>query len=163
MLTPEKTREIIRSVGCDRSHIVEILLKLQAAGGKNYVCAESAARVAEELHMSPAQVQEILHFYAMLETKPRGRYVLGICNSAPCAYSRSEEVARWLQEDLGIAMGETTPDGLFSLQYIPCVGACDIGPVVKVGDEVFGSLTRETLAALLARLRDTARREEAQA
>ena len=65
----------------------------------------------------------------MLKTEPKARYVLKVCNSTPCHFSRSEEIAQILKEELGVGIGETTEDGVFAYHYIPCVGACDIGPV----------------------------------
>ena len=63
-----------------------------------------------------------------------------VCNNAPCYISKSHVMAKFLRKELGINFGETTPDGMFSLQYMPCVGACNIGPVIKIGDRVYGNL-----------------------
>ena len=94
----------------------------------------------------------------MLKTEPKARYVLKVCNSTPCHFSRSEEIAQILKEELGVGIGETTEDGVFAYHYIPCVGACDIGPVIKVKDTVYGNLDRRKIRQLLADLRSGTRR-----
>ena len=95
----------------------------------------------------------------MLKTEPKARFVLKVCNSTPCHFSRSEEIAGILEEELGVRPGESTEDGMFAYHYIPCVGCCDIGPVIKVKDTVYGNLDRETIRCLLADLRSGKRNQ----
>ena len=152
-LSVEEKRAIIQKNGGKRENILGMLLDFQYASDEGYVDEETAAFVAEELGMTETRVYEILSYYAMLETTPQAKYVLMVCNNAPCFFSKSEEIAGILQEKLGIQMGKATPDGLFALQYTPCVGACDIGPVIKVKDRVFGNLDEEKIAQLLSDLR----------
>ena len=110
--------------------------------------------VAEKLDIPLVQLYDVLTFYAMLETKPRGRYIIEVCNNAPCYISKSHVMAKFLRKELGINFGETTPDGMFSLQYMPCVGACNIGPVIKIGDRVYGNLNEERIRKILRELRE---------
>lgn len=152
-LTTEEKRAIIRDNGGDKEHLLAILYELQNASGYNYIDEDTATLVAEEVGMPPTQVYDIITFYAMLKTEPKARFVLKVCNSTPCHFSRSQEVARILNEELGVPMGETTGDGLFAYHYIPCVGACDIGPVIKVKDTVYGNLDRQKIRQLLDDLR----------
>lgn len=152
-MTTEEKRNIIRENGGDIEHLLAILLELQRVSPQSFIDDATADLVADEVGLSHTKTRDILTYYAMLETKPCGRYVLEICNSAPCFYSKSEEIACLLQETLGIGMGETTADGMFSLRYTPCVGACDIGPVIKVKDEIYGNLTPEKVVALTKELR----------
>jgi len=130
-----------------------ILIDLQFASEEGCIDKETAAMVAEELHMTETRVYEIVGYYAMLKDKPQAKYVLKICNSSPCHFSRSEEVCLTLEKKLGVPMGKTTDDGLFAYHYIPCVGACDIGPVIKIKDTVFGNLNDEIISALIDDLR----------
>ena len=97
--------------------------------------------------------------YELQKTEPKARYVLKVCNSTPCHFSRSEEIAQILKEELGVGIGETTEDGVFAYHYIPCVGACDIGPVIKVKDTVYGNLDRRKIRQLLADLRSGKRNQ----
>jgi len=152
-MTAEEKRQFIREMGGDTEHLLSILLELQHLSEHNYVDPATAEIVAEEVGLTPSKVCDVLTFYAMLNDKPAGKYVLEVCNSTPCHYCRSDEIAGLLTAELGIGMGETTPDGMFSLRFTPCVGMCEIGPVIKVKDEVYGNLDEAKVKALLADLR----------
>ncbi|QOV19203.1 NAD(P)H-dependent oxidoreductase subunit E [Blautia liquoris] len=149
----EEKLRIIRQNGGKQENILEILINLQFDSKEGYIDEETAALVAEELHMTESRVYEIISFYAMLKEKPQANYVLKICNSSPCHFSRSEEVCLSLEKKLGVPIGKTTDDGLFAYHYIPCVGACDIGPVIKIKDTVIGNLDDEKISALIDDLR----------
>ncbi len=149
----EEKLRIIRQDRKKQENILEILIDLQFASEDGYIDRETAALVAKELHMTETRVYEIVSYYAMLKDKPQAKYVLKICNSSPCHFSRSEEVALSLEKKLGVPMGKTTDDGLFAYHYIPCVGACDIGPVIKIKDTVFGNLSDEKVSSLIDDLR----------
>ena len=144
-LSRERVLEIIEECGGDKEHLLSILIEINEA---------SARVVAEKLDIPLVQLYDILTFYAMLETKPRGRYIIEVCNNAPCYVSKSHVMAKFLRKELGINFGETTPDGMFSLQYMPCVGACNIGPVIKIGDKVYGNLNEERIRKILRELRE---------
>ncbi|WP_334105265.1 NAD(P)H-dependent oxidoreductase subunit E [Muricomes intestini] len=148
----EKLR-IIHQDGGEQENLLEILLDIQFASAEGYIDEETAALVADELHMTETRVYEIVSYYAMLKEKPQAKFVLKVCNSSPCHFSRSEEVVLSLEKKLGVPIGNTTADGLFAYHYIPCVGACDIGPVIKIKDTVFGHLSDEKISSLIDDLR----------
>lgn len=152
-LTTTEVYSIIRENGGDTEHLLKILHELQNASGLNYIDKETSEIVAKEVGLPATRVYDIITFYAMLKTKPKARFVLKICNSTPCHFSHSEEITQILEEELGVKIGETTKDGMFAFHYIPCVGACDIGPVIKVKDTVYGNLDRKVIRQLLDDLR----------
>lgn len=152
-VTVEKIKECIQKSGGQRENILEILLTLQGASNKGYIDQETAQIVAQELKMTETRVYEIIRYYAMLQDKPQAKYVLEICNSSPCRFSKSEQIAELLAQKFGVKIGETTKDGIFTFHYTPCVGACDIGPVIKIKDTVVGNLTEEKVEKLLDDLR----------
>ena len=155
-LSRERVLEIIEECGGDKEHLLSILIESQRECRRNYINEASAKVVAEKLDIPLVQLYDILTFYAMLETKPRGRYIIEVCNNAPCYISKSHVMAKFLRKELGINFGETTPDGMFSLQYMPCVGACNIGPVIKIGDKVYGNLNEDRIRKILKELRENA-------
>ena len=138
-LSRERVLEIIEECGGDKEHLLSILIEIQRECRRNYINEASARVVAEKLDIPLVQLYDILTFYAMLETKPRGRYIIEVCHNAPCYISNSLVMA---------------PDGMFSLQYMPCVGACNIGPVIKIGDRVYGNLNEERIRKILRELRE---------
>lgn len=152
-LTKEEKLDIIHSIGADTEHVLAILLELQDKSKYSYIDEDTAKLVAGEVGISLTRMYDILTFYAMLETKPRGKYVLEVCKSTPCHYTKSDEIVGIVEGLLQIKMGETTGDGLFTLSYTPCVGACDIGPVIKVRDEVYGNLNADKIKTLITQLK----------
>ena len=133
----------------DPQQLIAVLLDIQAASGKNYVEQKWAELAAEVLKVPLSKIYDVLTFYSMFGTTPRGEFIIEICHNTPCFFNRSEEVARWFQDAAGIKIGETTKDGKLSLVYTSCVGACDIGPAAKIGDDVFGNLTFEKVKTLV--------------
>jgi NADH-quinone oxidoreductase subunit E len=156
-LRKEHVLEIIKSNGKAKEKLLSILLTIQEASGWNYVDKEWAKLVAAELDIPLTKVYDVLTFYEMFSTKPRGKYVIEICKSAPCHVSKANSVVQMFTEELGIEMGETTLDNLFTLQYTSCVGACDLAPVAKIGEKVYGHLTREKVAQIIKTYREGAR------
>ena len=105
---------------------------------------DAAKVIAREMGISLSQVYNFITFYAMLSTKPHGKFTVRICKSAPCHVNGASEVIHAIQNQLGIKMGETTEDGRFTLEYCPCLGLCDIAPTIMINNEVYGNLTAET-------------------
>ena len=152
-LTEDQVLKIIGGYGNNPQQLIAILLDIQAAeagaSGRNYVEQRWAELASGVLDVPLSKIYDVLTFYAMFSTKPRGEFVIEICQSTPCHFTKAEEVLGWFEAATGIRAGETTPDGRFSLQRTSCVGACDIGPVAKIGDDVFGNLTEEKIKAIV--------------
>lgn len=145
-------RNLVHELGASREQLLLILIKLQEISGASYIDRETAELVAEELNMPISRIYEAITFYDMLSATPRGKYVVEVCDSPPCHYVQGLPVAQELEKQLGISMGESTPNGLFTLKWVPCVGACDIGPVIKIRNQVFGNLTAQRIADILTAL-----------
>ncbi len=97
-------------------------------------------RVAELLGMAPIRVYEVATFYTMLNLRPVGRYLLQACTTTPCWLRGSEQVVSACEEKLGINVGGTTPDGLFTLVEVECLGACVNAPILQVNDDFYEDL-----------------------
>ena len=161
MYEPSKNQilKIMERYENDPQQLIAILLDIQAASGKNCVEQKWAELASEVLKVPLSKIYDVITFYAMFSTKPRGEYVIEICRSTPCFFSKSAEAARWFEEAAGIKVGETTSDHRISLFYTSCIGACDIGPVVKIGDDVFCNLTEEIVKTLVKHCREGNRQE----
>ena len=105
--------------------------------------------IAREMNIPMNQVYSFITFYAMLSVKPRGRYIIRMCKSAPCHVHGAQEIVRALEEQLGISIGETTEDGRFTLEYCPCLGLCEISPAIMINDQVYGNLTPDSVKDIL--------------
>ena len=99
-----------------------------------YVSPESEKVVADYLGMAPMAVHEVTTFYNMYNQRPVGKFKLNVCTNLPCQLRDGQKALHQLEKKLGISMGETTPDGLFTLQQSECLGACADSPVMLVND-----------------------------
>ncbi|NCE63764.1 NAD(P)H-dependent oxidoreductase subunit E [Pseudoflavonifractor sp. 524-17] len=145
-LTPEMVSlvdEIIASHDGDATQLVGILLDLEAAVERHYIPEPAAYYLAERLEIRPTQVYDVISFYSALHDKPRAKYTLQVCDSAPCRVKDSDTLCETLQRLLNLEVGEVTYDGRFSIEKVPCFGACDVSPAVRVNGVVYGHLDSE--------------------
>ena len=145
--------KVINIIGHDEDKLIEILIELQSISEFNYLSKEVIESVAEQLDASVSKVYGIANFYSMLATEKRGRNVIQICNSAPCYIKDSNNIAKVFEDILGIKMGEVTVDDMFSLEFVSCIGACDVAPAVRINDKVFGDLNRGKIFNILASIK----------
>jgi NADH-quinone oxidoreductase subunit E len=109
--------------------------------------------VAEILGVERVWVYELATFYTLFHTEPIGRFHLQLCDNVSCMLCGSEALLKHLETTLGIRKGETTPDGAFTLSTVECLGACEMAPVMQVGDDYHGNLDTARLDALLESFR----------
>ncbi|WP_395463123.1 NADH-quinone oxidoreductase subunit NuoE [Wolbachia endosymbiont of Cantharis cryptica] len=114
---------------------------------------ESAMRyVADMLHIPHIRVYEVVNFYTMYNLKPVGKYLIQICRTTPCWLCSSEEVLNAFKKKLGINIGETTKDNLFTLKEVECLGACVNAPVAQINNDFYENLTPEKVENIIAEL-----------
>lgn len=118
-----------------------------------WLSPEVVSEVAEELDLDPNALYQLVTFYDMFYDHPVGKYVLGVCNNLSCYLRGSDRLLEHLQEKLGIAPDETTPDGLFTLRTVECLAACGDAPVMMVNEDYHEKLTIEVVDRLLEELR----------
>jgi NADH-quinone oxidoreductase E subunit len=110
--------------------------------------------VADMLEMAPIRVYEVASFYTMFNLRPVGRWLLQACTTTPCWLRGSDEVVAACERKLGIGVGGSTPDGLFTLVEVECLGACVNAPILQVNDDFYEDLDGPATEALLNTLRD---------
>jgi len=108
-----------------------------------------AAVIAREMGLSQNHVYSFVTFYEYLSVKPHGKYTIRMCSSAPCHVRGAKEVMETIIQMLGINIGETTPDDRFTIEVCPCLGICDISPVIMINDEIYGDLNPEKARELI--------------
>jgi NADH-quinone oxidoreductase E subunit len=116
-----------------KSAILYALYLAQSQNG-GYLTGAAMRHVAGQIGCTAAEVEDVVSYYTMFYTRPVGKYVLNVCRTLSCALLGAERVTEELSDKLGIRPGETTPDGLFTLMEVECLGACDRAPVVMVND-----------------------------
>lgn len=137
-----------------RELAVDVLYALQEHGG--WLSDDAVAVAAELLGMTPLEVDELATFYNFLYRMPVGRHVIHVCDSVVCWMQGGLSVQEHLSRRLGIGPGETTPDGLFTLLPVCCIGYCDRAPAMLVDQTVHGELTAERIDQILGGLREGA-------
>ena len=131
-----------------QSAVMACLTIVQQEAG--FVSADAERLVASYLGMPPIAVHEVTTFYNMYNQRPVGRFKLNVCTNLPCQLRDGAKALKHLERKLGIAMGETTPDGLFTLQQSECLGACADSPVMLVNDVTMCSfMSNEKLDQLI--------------
>ena len=135
-----------------RSAIIPALYLIQQQQG--HITASAMRHVAEVIGCTPAEIEDVVSYYAMFYTKPVGRYVLQVCRTLSCALVGAERLSVALSEKLGVKVGETDATGTFTLLEVECLGACDRGPVVMVNDAWHERQTPDTAGKLVDALRE---------
>lgn len=131
----------------------EALIPILAAVNRclGYLSPEALAAVAVALGAPISQVHAVATFYGRLSVRPRGRHVVVACENAPCHVTGGRQVWQALQGALGLAPGETSADGRWTLLTTNCIGACEAAPIMVVDDDVHGNLTPQRVLAVLER------------
>ena len=109
--------------------------------------------VATLLHIEPIEVYEVASFYSMYNLKPVGKYMFEVCQTGPCMINGSDEIVKYIKEKLGISVGETTADRMFTLKTVECLGACGYAPMMQLGKNYREHLTKEKVDAIIEECR----------
>jgi NADH-quinone oxidoreductase subunit E len=105
--------------------------------------------VASLLNIQPIEVYEVASFYSMFNLKPVGKCVIEVCRTGPCWLNGAEDIVRYLEKKLGIKVGETTADGMFTLKTVECLASCGTAPVMQIGETYHENLTFEKCDSIL--------------
>ena len=140
-------REVAAHAPTRAAASTDALKLVQKARG--YVSDEDLRETAALLGMSADALEGVATFYSLIFRRPVGRHVIFVCDSISCWVARSPRIIEALSGRLGIALGETTADGCFTLLPVACLGACSIAPVIKLDGEFYGHLTTQKLDALI--------------
>jgi NADH-quinone oxidoreductase subunit E len=117
-----------------------------------YLTNDLMDAVAEYLDMPAIAVYEVATFYSMYELEPVGKHKICLCTNISCMLCGSDNIVEHLTQKLGIKMGQTTPDGRFSLKEVECLGACVEAPMFQIGDTYYGNLTADKIDKILEEL-----------
>jgi NADH-quinone oxidoreductase subunit E len=138
--------------GRQKSALLPILHIAQAEFG-GWLSTDVMNYVASLLNLQPIEVYEVASFYSMYNLQPVGNCVIEVCHTAPCMLRGAGEIIEYFEKKLGIKLGETTPDGQFTLQAVECLAACGSAPVMRVGNQYYENIDNEKVDALLDEFR----------
>jgi len=139
--------EMVTHYPTKRSALVPTLLYAQDETG--YLSDEVISEIALRLDLTELDVRNVISYYSMLTTKPRGKFNVQVCTNISCMVRGAEEVFDHCKKKLGIGHKGTTPDGLFSLEEVECIGACSWAPAAQVNYDFHENLTVEKMSAVL--------------
>ena len=149
---PDNKVQELKDVCADFKHdsgdLIHVLHAAQSIFG--YLPAEVQEVVANELNVSVAHVYGVVTFYSFFSMIPKGKHPISVCMGTACYVRGAEKVLDEFKRLLSVKVGETTPDGSFSVSCLRCVGACGLAPVVTVGEKVFGRVAPEDVKGIIA-------------
>lgn len=139
--------EMLTHYPVKRSVLVPSLLYAQDEVG--YLSDEVIAELAKRCELTELEVRNVISYYSMLTTKPRGKYNVQVCTNICCMLRGGEEMFNHVKKKLGIGHKMTTDDGMFSLEEVECIGACSWGPAMQVNYDFHENLTQEKIDKIL--------------
>ncbi len=144
-------------LGKQKSALLPVL-HLAQAEFDGWLSAPVMDYVASLLQIKPIEVYEVASFYSMYNLKPVGKCLLEVCRTGPCMVRGSDDIVEYLQKKLGIKVGETTPNGMFTLKTVECLGSCGTAPMLQCGAEYYEDLNEEKVDVLLKKLESANKR-----
>jgi NADH:ubiquinone oxidoreductase subunit E len=138
------------------SQLIAVLHKVQAQYG--YLAPAHLDAVAQLMQVPAAKVAGVASFYHYFRLQPRGKFIINVCLGTACYVKGADRVAQKLMDELGIAFGETSTDGVFTLEAARCLGTCGLAPIVMVGDDVHPQVTPDQVPVLLGKYLEKARK-----
>ncbi len=143
----EKIHNFCDEFNNDHGELISVLHKTQSEFG--YLPAEVQEVIAEKMNISVAKVYGVVTFYSFFTMIPRGEFPISICTGTACYVRGAENVLAEFKRQLDVQVGETSPDGKFSLSCLRCVGACGLAPVVLVGEKTYGRVAPDDVKEIL--------------
>ena len=154
-MTEKEKYDLLKNVIIDYdrkdSNLIQILHMSQAIFG--YVPADVQHFIADQMELSVSKVNSVLTFYSFFSTKPKGKYTVSICLGTACYVRGGKEVLNKLKSVLGIDVGATTEDKIFSLSVMRCIGACGLAPAMTINDKVYKQVNPNKIQRILGMLK----------
>lgn len=142
-----RIEQVIEEYKDNEGSLIQILHLAQGIFG--YLPLELQKFIAEKLNKPLSEVYGVVTFYSFFSVKPKSKYAIRVCMGTACYVRGGKKIVDKLQELLGIGVGETTPDGKFSLEVMRCIGACGLAPAITINDKVYKQVNPDKLKKLL--------------
>ena len=152
--TPERKKRfemLVQRYPDKRSAALPVLHLAQEQEG--YLSKETIETLARLVGIAPAELMDTVSFYTMFHTKPRGKYLLQVCQTLSCSLAGADQLVDHLKEKYAIKVGETTSDGKFTLLKVECLGSCGTAPVLQINDDYYEKLSFPKVDRILGKLR----------
>lgn len=143
----DSTYSYLETIAKEPSNLIKGLQLIQSTEG--FVSDDAIRAVAEYFAIPAVEVEGVLSFYAQFKRVKPGKYKIALCDGTACHIKGSPIVHEWVRQELGLVPGETSSDGLFSLETVACLGCCSLAPVMSINGRVYGKLTRKGLVKII--------------
>lgn len=142
----------------------ELIRLLQVAqDSESYVSPAAIRAISEIIRVPESEVFSVITFYKQFRLRPVGKHLIRLCDGTACHVSDARRLKCLVEDELELESGDTTKDGLFTLDTVACLGCCSLAPVMMIGDQTYGRLTPQSVRRILAHFRREAERERAAA
>ncbi|MCP5105874.1 MAG: NAD(P)H-dependent oxidoreductase subunit E [bacterium] len=142
-----KTEEILKKHAYKGSSIIQVLTDVQAE--YNYLPRENLEYISRRMKLPLSKIYSIATFYAAFSLYPRGKHLITVCSGTACFVRGVENILQRIEDRLGIKAGATTPDNMFTLETVNCLGACALAPIIVVDGEYYGQTSIQKVDAIL--------------
>jgi NADH-quinone oxidoreductase subunit E len=148
----DKAREIVEEFRGKKGILIQALQKIQASYG--YIPRNVMEYISRELNIPESTIYGVVTFYAQFRLKPAGKNVIRVCHGTACHVGNAPEITAALESELGIKDGDTTDDGMFSLESVACLGCCSLAPVMTVNGIAYGKLTPDKARKIIRNMKE---------
>jgi NADH-quinone oxidoreductase subunit E len=145
--------QLLETYPKEENRLIDLLLEIQKQKSDHSISQAEIRLIADHIGIAEAKVCSVISFYTLLSFQPRGRYIIQVCRDIPCHVNHSSSVVSTLEQLLGIQIGQTTTNGLFSLEYASCLGHCDAPPSMRIDGRAYVHLTPDKVKAIISEYR----------
>jgi len=149
---PEELTEIFKKYSPKRENVIPLLQDVQEKYG--YLSKENLIHISDYLQVPASKIYGVATFYNQFRLNPIGKHIIRVCRGTACHVKGSDKILEKFETELKVKAGETTSDGLFTIETVACVGACSIAPVITIDEEFFGRLQPKEVASLLEKYKN---------
>lgn len=150
-VSASEIKKEIRKYPDKKGILIPVLQDVQAKYG--YVPGEAVSLIARELSIYPVDIYGVLTFYAQFHMTPRGKHIITVCQGTACHVMGGKAILDYIAKLLDVEVGETTKDGMFTLERVACLGCCGMAPVVMIDNEFYGGCTIQSVEKLIDKYR----------
>jgi len=144
---PDALEKIFNKYSKNKEYLIPVLQDVQEKYG--YLSEDNLILIAEYLNVPASKVYGVATFYNQFRLLPLGKHIIRVCRGTACHVKGSSQILDTLQSELNISVGETTKDGLYTLETVACLGACSIAPVIVIDDEFYGRLEPKDVKSII--------------
>jgi len=147
----DEIERLVEKFGKNRSALLPILQEIQKK--HKHIPDYAQQEIARLLDVHPVEIYSVISFYSFLNTEPKGRNIVRLCQTITCDIAGKKTVAKAIERELGIKFGETTKDDKFTLEYVNCLGMCDQGPALLINERVYPKVNPEKAVQILSEVK----------